>query len=79
MPYMVSSARRSGVIPLRSPPPTLDRDCGTRGGGAHPFLPDSSISVKGMFLSESTDIFVITPNRRIFFFPENKNLNFGDL
>ena len=82
MTYMVSSARRSGVIPLRSPPPTLDRDRGTRGagwgGGAHPFPPDSSISVKGMFLSESTDIFVINPNRQTFSFPETENLNFGD-
>ena len=33
---------------------------------------------KGMFLSESTDVFVITPNRRTFFFPETENLNFGD-
>ena len=35
-------------------------------------------SVKGTFLSESTDVFVITPNRRTFFFPETENLNFGD-
>ena len=31
---------------------------------------------KGTFLSEDTDDFVITPNRRTFVFPEN--LNFGD-
>ena len=29
-------------------------------------------------MSESTDVFVITPNRRTFFFHETKNLNFGD-
>jgi hypothetical protein len=29
-------------------------------------------------LSEDTDIFVITPNRRTFFFPKTENLNFGD-
>ena len=34
--------------------------------------------VKGTFLSESTDVFVKTPIRRTFFFPETKNLNFGD-
>jgi hypothetical protein len=33
---------------------------------------------KGTFLSESTDVFVITPNRRTFFYPEIENLNFGD-
>ena len=33
---------------------------------------------KGMFLSEDTDVFVTTPNRRTFFFPEIENLNFGD-
>ena len=33
---------------------------------------------KGTFLSESTDVFVITPNKRTFFFPETENLNFGD-
>ena len=33
---------------------------------------------KGMFLSEDTDVFVITPNKRTFFFPETENLNFGD-
>ena len=32
---------------------------------------------KGTFFSESTDVFVITPNRRTFFFPETEN--FGDL
>ena len=31
--------------------------------------------VKGTCLSESTNVFVITPNRRTFFFPETKNLN----
>ena len=36
------------------------------------------ISNKSMFLSESTDVSVITPNRRTFFFPETENLNFGD-
>ena len=35
--------------------------------------------VKGTFFSEiGTDFFVITPNRRTFFFPETENLNFGD-
>ena len=34
--------------------------------------------LKGMFLSEGTDVFVITPNKRTFFFPETENLNFGD-
>jgi hypothetical protein len=33
---------------------------------------------KGTFLSEDTDAFVITSNRRTFFFPETENLNFGD-
>ena len=33
---------------------------------------------KGTFLSESTDIFVITPIRRTFFFPETENLTIGD-
>ena len=33
---------------------------------------------KGTFLSEDTDVFVRTPNRRTFFFPETENLNFGD-
>ena len=33
--------------------------------------------IKGMFLSEGTDVFVITPNRQTFFFPETENLNFG--
>ena len=37
-----------------------------------------SVKVKGTFLSEDTDVFVITPNRRAFFFPETENLNFGD-
>ena len=32
---------------------------------------------KGMFLSESTDVFVITPNRRTFFFPETETENFN--
>ena len=31
---------------------------------------------KGLFLSEDTDVFVITPNRRTFFFPETENLIF---
>ena len=30
---------------------------------------------KGTFLSEDTNVFVITPNR---YFPETENLNFGD-
>ena len=34
--------------------------------------------LKGTFLSESTDVFVITQNRQTFFFLETKNLNFGD-
>ena len=33
---------------------------------------------KGTFLSEDADVFVITPNRRTFFFSELENLNFGD-
>ena len=33
---------------------------------------------KGMFSLESIGVFVITPNRATFFFPEIKNLNFGD-
>ena len=33
---------------------------------------------KGTFFSERTDFFVITPNRRTFFFPETENLNFDD-
>ena len=35
-------------------------------------------SFKGTFLSEDTDVFDITPNRRTFFFPETENFNFGD-
>ena len=42
------------------------------------FLPSSWCSFEGTFLSESTDVFVITLNRRTFFLPENENLNFGD-
>ena len=34
--------------------------------------------LKGTFLSEDADFFVITPNRRTFFFPETEILNFGD-
>ena len=37
-----------------------------------------SKSSKGTFLSENTDVFVITSNRRTFFFTETENLNFGD-
>ena len=33
---------------------------------------------KGEFLSEDTDAFVITSNRRTFFFPETENLDFVD-
>ena len=33
---------------------------------------------KGTFLSESTNVFVITPNRLTFLFPETENWNFGD-
>ena len=36
------------------------------------------VPVKGTFLSEDNDVFVITPSRRTFFFPETENLNFGD-
>ena len=39
---------------------------------------DFPLLCKGTFLSESTDVFVITSNRRTFFFPETENLNFGD-
>ena len=38
----------------------------------------NNIAVKGTFLSESTNVFVITSNRRTFFFPETENLNFDD-
>ena len=31
--------------------------------------------IKGLFLSENTDVFVITPNRKTMFFPETENLN----
>ena len=34
--------------------------------------------LKVHFFSESTDVFVITSNGPIFFFPETDNLNFGD-
>ena len=33
---------------------------------------------KGTLLSESTDVFVITPNRLTFFFLETENFDFGD-
>ena len=33
---------------------------------------------KGTFLPEDIDVFVISPNRGTFYFPELKNLNFGD-
>ena len=34
---------------------------------------------KGTFLSKGTEcFFVITPNKRTFFFPETENLNFGE-
>ena len=35
--------------------------------------------VKGTFFSESTDVIVITPNKRTFYFPETENLIFGDI
>ena len=38
----------------------------------------STVLGKGTFLSEHTDVFVISPNRRTFFFPETDNLNLGD-
>ena len=34
--------------------------------------------VKGTFLSEDTDAFVITPKRQKNFFLETENFNFGD-
>ena len=34
--------------------------------------------IKSTFLSTGADIFVITPNRRTFFFPEIENLKFED-
>ena len=34
--------------------------------------------IKGSFLSEDADVFVITPKRRTFFFPETEHLNFDD-
>ena len=33
--------------------------------------------IKGTFLSESTDVFVIKSNRQTFVLPETENLNFG--
>jgi hypothetical protein len=39
---------------------------------------DVGPTFKGMFLSEGTDVLVITPNRRTLFCPETENLNFGD-
>ena len=33
---------------------------------------------KCMFLSEDTDVFVISPNKQTFHFPEIENLKFGD-
>ena len=33
---------------------------------------------KGTFLSEDIDVFVISPNKRTFYFPKLENLNFGD-
>ena len=41
-------------------------------GQGHKLVPG-----KGTFLSESTDVFVTTPNRLTFFFPETESLNFG--
>ena len=40
--------------------------------------PEVKEIIKGicMLLSESTNVFVISPNRRTFYFPELKNLNF---
>ena len=38
----------------------------------------SKRKVTCVFFSESTDVFVITSNGPIFFFPETDNLNFGD-
>ena len=37
-----------------------------------------TLIINGTFFSEGTDVFIITPNRRNFFFPETKNLIFGD-
>ena len=34
---------------------------------------------KGTFLLEDTNVFVITPYIRRFFFPETESLNFGDI
>ena len=43
------------------------------------FVPNMRmLKVKGTFLSEDNNVFVITPNRRTFFFPETENFNFGD-
>ena len=33
------------------------------------------INIKGKFLSEDTDVFVISPNRPTFYFPELENLS----
>ena len=38
-----------------------------------------SLFSKGTFLLEDADVFIITSNRRTFFFPETEKLNFGDL
>ena len=38
----------------------------------------SARKLKGAFLSEDTDVFVMSPNRQTFYFPQIKNLNFGD-
>ena len=35
-------------------------------------------SSKGTFLSKDNDVFVISPKRQTFYFPELGNLNFGD-
>ena len=42
------------------------------------FQPMTAQLGKRTFLSEGTDVFVISPNRGIFYFPELENLNFGD-
>ena len=37
-----------------------------------------TVLIKGTFLLEDIYVFVISPNKRTFSFPEHENLNFGD-
>ena len=49
----------------------------TNFGNVLPDLKHMYVS-KGKFLSERTNVFVTTPDRQTFFFPETENLNFAD-